>query len=95
MKLYDLRKMSTIYTLNDEVIPQYCESNISISSDKKLAAIGSVKGQIYIINLQQGKIVETIDNKSTGSINAIQWRPYHSQLYVGDSLGFLSVWGTY
>jgi len=37
---------------------------------------------------------DKIDNKSVGSITAIQWRPYHSQLYVGDSNGGLSIWTT-
>ena len=94
IKLFDLRKMETIYTLNDELIPQYCESNITVSSDKKYLTVGSNKGQIFIFNVATGKLEETIDNKSNGSISAIQWRPYHSQIYVGDSLGSLSVWGT-
>jgi WD40 repeat protein len=94
MKLFDLRKMETVYTITDEVLPQYCESSISVSSDKKYFAVGSTKGQVFVLNTLTGKLEETIDNKSTGSILAVQWRPYHSQLYVGDSLGFLSVWGT-
>jgi WD40 repeat protein len=94
MKLFDIRKMETIYTLNEDTIPQYCESNLSVSSDKKYCAIGSTKGQIFVVNLASGKLEETIDNKSTGSISAVQWRPYHSQIYVGDSLGSLSIWGT-
>jgi WD40 repeat protein len=94
MKLFDIRKMETIYTLNEDVLHQYCESNISVSSDKKYIAVGSTKGQIFVLNALTGKLEETIDNKSTGSISAVQWRPYHSQIYVGDSLGGLSVWGT-
>jgi WD40 repeat protein len=86
--------METIFTLNDEKIPQFCESNITISSDRKYFTVGSTKGQIFVYNALNGKLEETIDNKSTGAIAAIQWRPYHSQLYVGDSLGSLSVWGT-
>jgi len=34
-----------------------------------------------------------MDNKSASAVTNIQWRPYHSQLYVGDSQGLLSVWG--
>jgi hypothetical protein len=56
MKLFDIRKMETVYTLNDETIPQYCESNISVSSDKKYIAIGSTKGQIYVVNASTGKV---------------------------------------
>lgn len=54
--MFDLRKMQTIYTLSDNVIPQYCESSISLSSDKKYIAIGSTKGQIYVINTQLGEV---------------------------------------
>jgi WD40 repeat protein len=56
IKLFDLRKMESIYTLNDEIIPSYCESNISISSDKKYITVGSTKGQIYVINALNGKV---------------------------------------
>jgi WD40 repeat protein len=57
IKLFDLRKMETIYTLNDENIPHYCESNLSVSTDKKYFAIGSNKGEIYVFNLATGKVI--------------------------------------
>lgn len=86
--------METIYTLNEENLSQYCESSISVSSDKKYFSVGSVKGQVFVFNLQTGKLEDNIDNKTPGSILAVEWRPYHSQMYVADSLGFLSIWGT-
>jgi WD40 repeat protein len=57
IKLFDLRKMETVYTLTDENIPQYCESSISISSDKKYFTVGSTKGQIFIFNAATGKVL--------------------------------------
>jgi hypothetical protein len=48
--------MSPIYTVNDEVLPHYCESSISVSSDKKYIAVGSNKGEIYILNRATGKV---------------------------------------
>jgi hypothetical protein len=48
--------METVYVLNDEIIPHYCESNISISTDKKYFALGSTKGEIYVFNLSTGKV---------------------------------------
>lgn len=48
--------METIYTLNDQLLPQYCESSISVSSDKKYFAVGSTKGQIFVFNTQSGKV---------------------------------------
>ena len=57
MKLFDLRKMDTIYTINDTTIPQYCDSSISVSSDKKYFAVGSTKGQIYVLNCLTGKVI--------------------------------------
>jgi hypothetical protein len=56
LKLFDLRKMETIYSISDNVLPQYCESSLSLSSDKKYIAVGSTKGQMYIINTQTGKV---------------------------------------
>ena len=98
-----------IYTLGNEVIKNCFESNISISTDKKYFAVGSVKGEIFIFNVKTGqviyifcimlfiiiKFVEKIENKSGASISitSVQWRPYNSQLYVCDNLGFLTVWG--
>ena len=56
LKLFDLRKMETIYSISDNVLPQYCDSSLSLSSDKKYIAVGSTKGQMYIINTQTGKV---------------------------------------
>jgi len=92
IKLFDLRKNQTIYTINDSKIPQYCESQISVSTDKKYFAVGSNKGNIYVINLLDGSLQKTIDNKSTNPILSLAWRPFHSQLYVGDNAGYLTIW---
>ena len=92
MKLFDLRKNQAIYTVNDSKIPQYCESQISVSTDKKYFAVGSTKGNIYVINLLDGSLQKTINNKSTNPILSLAWRPFHSQLYVGDNAGYLTIW---
>jgi WD40 repeat protein len=94
IKLYDLRKENAVYVINDRIIPQYCQSSISISSDKKYFAVGSSKGTIYIVKLNDGTIADTIENKSNNPILSVRWRPYHSQIYVGDGSGFLTIWGT-
>ena len=94
IKLYDLRKENAVYVINDRVIPQYCQSSISISSDKKYFAVGSTKGTIYIVKLNDGTVADTIENKSRNPILSVRWRPYHSQIYVGDGSGYLTVWGT-
>jgi WD40 repeat protein len=92
VKLWDLRKMASIYTVGDDKFANYCESSLSISSDKKYFSIGSSKGEIYTFNVQNGELVEKFDNKSPASITSLCWRPYHSQLYVGDANGIISVW---
>jgi WD40 repeat protein len=94
IKLYDLRKENSIYVINDRIIPQYCQSSISISSDKKYFAVGSTKGTIYIVKLNDGTVADTIENKSRNPILSVRWRPYHSQIYVGDGSGYLTIWGT-
>jgi WD40 repeat protein len=48
--------MAVIYTLDENNIPQCCESNISVSSDKQYFAIGSTKGTIYVFNTMNGKV---------------------------------------
>jgi hypothetical protein len=48
--------MEPIYILNDENIPHFCESNISVSTDKKYFSLGSNKGEIYVFNLASGKV---------------------------------------
>jgi len=48
--------MAVIYTLDENKIPQFCESNISVSSDKKYFAIGSTKGTIYVFNTMNGNV---------------------------------------
>jgi hypothetical protein len=48
--------METIYTIDDSILPHYCESSISVSSDKKYISIGSTKGEIYIINRATGQV---------------------------------------
>ena len=56
IKLYDFRKMQDLYVINDSQLNNYCESNITISSDRKYFACGSSKGEIYIFNLLTGKV---------------------------------------
>jgi len=94
IRLFDLRKEQSIYTINESKIPQYCESSIAISPDKKYFAVGSTKGTIYIVNLNDGTVESTINNKASAPIIGLCWRPYNSQIYVGDSQGYLSIWGT-
>ena len=92
IKLFDLRKNKAVYTINENNIPQYCESQISVSTDKKYFAVGSNKGSIYIFKLIEGELQKTIDNKSNNPILSLAWRPFHSQLYVGDNAGYLTIW---
>jgi len=94
IKLFDLRKEQPIYTINESKIPQYCESSIAVSPDKKYFAVGSTKGTIYIVNLNEGTVDSSINNKGSAAINGLCWRPFNSQIYVGDSGGFLTIWGT-
>ena len=94
VKLFDLRKEQPIYTVTDKVLNQHCESSIALSPDKKYFAVGSTKGTIYILNLSNGKLDSTINNKSSAAINGLCWRPFNSQIYVGDSTGYLTIWGT-
>ena len=94
IKLFDIRKDQPIYTINDSKIPQYCESAIAVSPDKKYFAVGSTKGNIYIVNLNDGNVDSVINNKGTAAINGLCWRPFNSQIYVGDASGFLTIWGT-
>lgn len=94
VKLFDIRKMDTVYTVGEKTLSQYCESSISVSSDKKYFAIGSTKGQIYVCNFLDGTLADTIDNRNNGKrIWSVRWRPTLSQIYVGDEAG-LTVWGT-
>ena len=65
---------------------------ISSSTDKKYFSIGSTKGEVYVFEVSTGELIEKIDNKSSAPISAVSWRPYHSQLYVGDTNGVLTVW---
>ena len=94
IKLFDIRKEQAIFTLTSSKIPQYCESSIAVSPDKKYCAIGSTKGSISIINLTDGNVESTINNKGNGAIKGLCWRPFNSQIYVGDSMGYLTIWGT-
>ena len=94
MKLFDLRKEQPIYIVTDKVLNQHCESSIALSPDKKYFAVGSTKGTIYILNLSNGKLDSTINNRGSAAINGLCWRPFNSQIYVGDSTGYLNIWGT-
>lgn len=66
---------------------------MAISPDKKYFAVGSTKGNIYIVNLNDGNVESTIFNKGHNPIVGLSWRPFNSQIYVGDSSGYLSIWG--
>lgn len=91
IKLFDLRNEKDIYTIDESLIPDWIDNSVAISPDKKIFAIGSKKGLVYFVNLNDGSINSKINN---GSISTLNWRPHNSQIYVGDSNGFLSIWGT-
>jgi hypothetical protein len=80
MKLFDVRKDQPIYTINNSKIPQYCESSIAVSPDKKYFAVGSTKGNIYIVNMNDGNVESVINNRGTAAINGLCWRPFNSQI---------------
>ena len=63
-----------------------------MSPDKKYFAVGSTKGTIYIVDLMEGNLEGTLNNKNA-AINGLCWRPFNSQIYVGDSSGYLTIWG--
>lgn len=84
--------MQPIYSIAEDKLSNYCESSLSISTDKKFFSVGSTKGEIYVFSLASGEIIEKYDNKSSASITSISWRPYHSHMYVGDANGVLTVW---
>ena len=93
IKLFDIRKEKEIYTINKNKLNEICESNISISPKKDFFAIGSKEGNIYIINLNKGEIENTINNNNgRGEVTSIFWNN-NNNLYVGDSKGFISIWG--
>ena len=93
INLFDIRKEEPIYTIDESVISECCESPIAISSNKKYFAIGGNEGTIYIININDGSINSNFSNSRRNCpVTGLGWRPNSSQLYVGDSTGFLSIW---
>jgi len=56
IKSFDLRKMETLYTIGSDNLKNYCESGITVSTDKKYFTVGSTKGEIYIFDVQTGKV---------------------------------------
>ena len=95
IKLFDIRKEKAIYTIDEKIITEDCESCIAVSPDKELFAVGTNKGMIYIVNLKDGTINSTINNnRGAGSVTALYWRENKPQIFAGDSNGFLSIWGT-
>ena len=94
IKLFDTRKEKEIYTINEEKINDICESNIAISPDKNHFAVGSKEGNVYIFNLNKGELENTINNNNgRGEVKSICWSEYNNHIYVGDSNGFISIWG--
>ena len=95
IKLFDIRKEEAIYTIDEKIITENCESCITVSPDKELFAVGTNKGMIYIVNLKDGTINSTINNnRGAGSVTSLYWRENKPQIFAGDSNGFLSIWGT-
>ena len=83
-----------IYTINDAKIKDICESNITISPDNNYFAVGSKEGNVYIININKGEIENIINNNNgRGSIKSLFWNDLNNNIYIGDSNGFISLWG--
>ena len=95
IKLFDIRNEKEIYTINEEdKIKDISESNIAISPDKIHFAIGSKEGNVYIININKGEIENIINNNNgRGEVKSLSWNNLNNNMYIGDSNGFISVWG--
>ena len=95
IKLFDIRNEKEIYTINEEdKIKDISESNIAISPDKNHFAIGSKEGNVYIININKGEIENIINNNNgRGEVKSLSWNNLNNNMYIGDSNGFISIWG--
>lgn len=95
IKLFDIRNEKEIYTINEEdKIKDISESNIAISPDKIHSAIGSKEGNVYIININKGEIENIINNNNgRGEVKSLSWNNLNNNMYIGDSNGFISIWG--
>ena len=95
IKLFDIRNEKEIYTINEEdKIKDISESNIAISPDKIHFAIGSKEGNVYIININKGEIENIINNNNgKGEVKSLSWNNLNNNMYIGDSNGFISIWG--
>jgi len=95
IKLFDIRNEKEIYTINEEdKIKDISESNIAISPDKIHFAIGSKEGNVYIININKGEIENIINNNNgRGEVKSLSWNNLNNNIYIGDSNGFISIWG--
>ena len=95
IKLFDIRNEKEIYTINEEdKIKDISESNIAIGPDKIHFAIGSKEGNVYIININKGEIENIINNNNgRGEVKSLSWNNLNNNMYIGDSNGFISIWG--
>ena len=94
IKLFDIRKEKAVYTIRESKLKEICESNLAINSEKNYFAVGTNEGSVYIINLNNGEIENTIkNNNGRGKVTSLCWRPLNNYIYVGDSNGFISIWG--
>ena len=95
IKLFDIRNEKEIYTINEEdKIKDISESNIAISPDKIHFTIGSKEGNVYIININKGEIENIINNNNgRGEVKSLSWNNLNNNMYIGDSNGFISIWG--
>ena len=90
IKLFDIRAEKEIYTINEDL----CESTISISPDKNYFSVGSNEGIVYIIKMNNGEIEHAINNNNgRGEVKSICWNCFNYHIYIGDSKGFISIWG--
>lgn len=89
IKLFDMKNEKVLFTIDESKIPDINERSIAVSPDKKCFAVGSNKGFIYFVNINDGKIIGNFNN---GSVTTLNWNPNNSLLYIGDPNGFLSIW---
>ena len=94
IKLFDIRKEKEIYTIKEDKITDICESNFALSPDYNNFAIGSNEGNVFIININSGEIENVINNNNgRGEVKSLNWNDFDHHIYIGDSKGFISIWG--
>lgn len=94
IKVLEMRTQKTLHEIDvsELSIPAVC-SSIGVAKNDQFLAIGAKSGAVFIVDLNEQKVIEVFNDQHSTPVLGVAWDPSHgSRVASIDTLGSLFIW---